>query len=166
MNHASPRRKGFTLVEIMIVVVIIGLLAMLAVPAYQKLRRNSAGRAMIVDAREIGGALRQIAAEHPKAARNGTTFTISVARDGTLSSAPVSDGDDTIAPNIIAQYIRKISPGTESPITYTFGAPEGEKAFSLTHAHCAPSDISPNSTINNSTTIGSPVQFDASGEAL
>lgn len=33
-------RKGFTLVEIMIIVIIIGLLAAMAIPAFQKIREN------------------------------------------------------------------------------------------------------------------------------
>ena len=39
MNTRS--QKGFTLVEIMIVVVIIGLIAAMAIPAFQKIRENN-----------------------------------------------------------------------------------------------------------------------------
>jgi len=49
----TSNTKGFTLVEIMIVVVIIGLLAAMAIPAFQKVRTNSQDKAVLNNARQL-----------------------------------------------------------------------------------------------------------------
>lgn len=64
-------QSGFTLVEIMIVVAIIGLLAAIAIPNFNKARRGAAKQACIMNLRSIDSAKEAWAAENRKA--NGDT---------------------------------------------------------------------------------------------
>jgi type IV pilus assembly protein PilA len=59
MKSVPRSNKGFTLVEIMIVVVIIGLLAAMAIPAFQKVRTSSQDKAVLNNARQLAAAADQ-----------------------------------------------------------------------------------------------------------
>lgn len=59
MNKVTKSTKGFTLVEIMIVVVIIGLLAAMAIPAFQKVRASSQDKAVLNNLRQLSAAADQ-----------------------------------------------------------------------------------------------------------
>jgi prepilin-type N-terminal cleavage/methylation domain-containing protein len=58
-NILKYDNRGFTLVEIMIVVAIVGLLAALAVPGFVKARKQSQGRRIMNDCRQMDAAIDQ-----------------------------------------------------------------------------------------------------------
>ena len=74
-NNRNTRNAGFTLVEIMIVVAIIGLLAAIAIPNFIKARTTSQQNACINNLRQIDGAIQQWALENKKDAAATVDFT-------------------------------------------------------------------------------------------
>ena len=75
MKKRTPRPGGFTLVEIMIVVAIIGLLASIAVPNFVKARTTAQMNACISNLRQIDGAIQQWALD----TKQGDTATVTAA---------------------------------------------------------------------------------------
>ncbi|PTY08573.1 pilus assembly protein [Opitutaceae bacterium EW11] len=150
MKLNTRSTKGFTLVEIMIVVVIIGLLAAMAIPAFQKVRKNSIGKAMANDARQIAGACQQVVLENPSV---GNSISI------TYTS---TTGAITSTNNIVEQYLQKISKGyTSNTITYNVVANTGSTAFALSHPQIAGVDVG-----GTSNAVGGAVNFDTEGKVL
>ncbi len=71
----NNRKSGFTLVEIMIVVAIIGLLAAIAIPNFVKARTTAQTNACIANLKQIQGAIEQWALENKKAAGSAVATT-------------------------------------------------------------------------------------------
>ena len=75
MKTAAPyHRAGFTLVEIMIVVAIIGLLAAIAIPSFMRSRAKSQATACINNLRQIDSAVQQFTMETGKKAGDILNF--------------------------------------------------------------------------------------------
>jgi prepilin-type N-terminal cleavage/methylation domain-containing protein len=75
MKINTSRRQGFTLVEIMIVVAIIGLLASIAVPNFVKARTTAQQKACISNLHQIDGAISTWAVEMNKGQGQAVTYS-------------------------------------------------------------------------------------------
>jgi len=95
--------KGFTLVEIMIVVAIISLLAAIAIPNFVKARETSQQNACLSNLRQLDGAAQTWALENNKTSSD--TYTLSILKPylklDSLGNLPVCPAKGTYSPGVV-----------------------------------------------------------------
>src|SRR5437763_16113486 len=97
--NALKKTSGFTLVEIMIVVAIIGLLAAIAIPNFVKARTTAQKNACINNLRQINGAKEQWALENKKS--SGATEDDTAINTYIKGAAPSCPGGGTNTYNVV-----------------------------------------------------------------
>lgn len=95
MKINTSRKAGFTLVEIMIVVAIIGLLAAIAIPNFVKARASSQKNACIANLKQIEGAKATWYLETKAPAATPCALTDIVGTDKYIAQTPTCPGGGT-----------------------------------------------------------------------
>jgi prepilin-type N-terminal cleavage/methylation domain-containing protein len=123
MQIKQSRRQGFTLVEIMIVVAIIGLLAAIAIPNFVRARQTSQTNACINNLRQIDGAIQQWALENHKQGTDGVTLANLTGFLGRSASAAINVDITCPAGGAYAVTTVDASPTCDGPATHTLATP-------------------------------------------
>lgn len=90
------RRAGFTLVEIMIVVVIIGLLAAMAIPAFQRVRESAQSSRFVSDLRTFSQAFETYATRNGAWPPNAGTGVVPAGMSGELNDGAWSTQKNSV----------------------------------------------------------------------
>ena len=106
------RRKGFTLVEIMIVVAIIGLLAAIAIPNFIKARQTAEKQACIANLKQIQGGIQVWALDSNKTSTDApatSDITPNYIKSwpkckGTAYVIPATVDTDPVCPNNVSDH--------------------------------------------------------------
>lgn len=107
MNKSLRNEQGFTLIELMVVVLIIGILVAIAIPVFQSTQNNAKRRACFANLRTMNGGMEQYNAEAVEfapgttianlSALTGSTVVNSIAYGPWLKKYPRCPGGGTYA---------------------------------------------------------------------
>ena len=93
----KTREKGFTLAEIMVVILIIGILVSIAVPVYRNVSGSSKEKADLANINSIERAIQVYLSQNP-----GKYSELTLAKDGTIGGTDVTPG------KLVPDYLKEM----------------------------------------------------------
>jgi len=139
-------------------------LAAMAIPAFQKVRRQSFAKAMTNDARQIGAAFQQIYMATP-ATGPGSMPSVQAVINYVPTSGAISTGvlDPITSVDYLSQLVGKVGKGYAISASYGALTTTGAVSFTMSHPRVAPGEVSQNQSAG---AIGTVVNFDSEGKPL
>ncbi|MEM6750110.1 MAG: type II secretion system protein [Planctomycetota bacterium] len=105
-----PRNRAFSLIELIIVIVIIGVIAGMAIPRLSRGASNAGAAALRGDLAVLRSAIEQYRAEHEGTLPDVTNFVDQLTRYSNLAGDTFADAPNTGTGIIYGPYLREVPP--------------------------------------------------------